>query len=91
MIQSSIKDEALNDLDLLKDEVDFNVKFYPTSWARFEAAKQGTFKLIPSAETLVRLSKDYDDMQSMLYGDKPTFAQIIDKIKEFENLLNLQY
>lgn len=91
MIQSSIKDEALNDLDLLKDVVDFNVKFYPTSWARFEAAKQGTFKLIPSAETLVRLSKDYDDMQSMLYGDKPTFAQIIDKIKEFENLLNLQY
>jgi len=90
MIQASIKTEALNNLDLLKDVVDFNVKFYPTNWANFEDAKQGTFKLIPSDETLVKLSKDYNDIQSMLYGDKPTFAQIIDRIKEFENLLNLQ-
>lgn len=90
MIQSNIKDQALNDLELLKDVVDFNIKFYPTNWANFEDAKIGTFKLIPSDETLVKLSKDYDDMQSMLYGDKPTFAKIIDEIKEFENLLNLQ-
>ena len=89
MIQSNIKDEALNDFELLKDVVDFNIKYYPTNWANFEDAKRGTIKLIPSEETIVKLSKDYDDMQSMLYGDKPTFAQIIDKIKEFENLLNL--
>lgn len=90
MMLSNIKDEALNDFELLKDVVDFNIKFYPTNWANFEDAKQGTFKLIPSDETLVKLSKDYDDMQSMLYGNKPTFAQIIGKIKEFENLLNYQ-
>lgn len=89
MIKSNIKDEALNDFELLKDVVDFNIMFYPTNWANFEDAKQGTIKLIPSEETLVKLSKDYNDMQSMLYGDKPTFSEIIDKIKEFENLLNL--
>ena len=50
----------------------------------FEDAKQGTIKLIPSEETLVKLSKDYNDMQSMLYGDKPTFLRLSIKLKSLK-------
>lgn len=88
MLNSKVKVEAIDDLDLLREVVDFNIKFYPTSWANFESAKPGTIKLIPSEKALVKLKKDYDDMSGMLYGKVPTFDEIIEKIRDFESEVN---
>ena len=43
--QSRVKDEALADINLLKDVVEFKKKFYPRTWAKYEDAKKGTFNL----------------------------------------------
>lgn len=85
---SSIKDAALVDSALLQDVVAFKQRFYPSRWARYEDAKPGTFKLIPAAERLTELRRDYRDMEMMLFGDVPTFDEITDTLRHLEGEIN---
>ena len=58
MANSSVKEDAFADLDLLKKVVDFKMKFYPRSWADYPAAKPGTLKLFPPDFRLPELQAD---------------------------------
>lgn len=44
MAQNEVKDEALADLELLKNVVEFKQKFYPRTWAKYEKAGSRTSK-----------------------------------------------
>jgi hypothetical protein fuD12_06885 len=48
----------------------------------------GRLKLIPSQEGLEILSKYYDNMKNMLFGEKIPFDKIIAVLKEYEKELN---
>jgi hypothetical protein len=85
---SSIKDAALVDSALLQDVVAFKQRFYPSRWARYEDAKPGTFKLIPAAERIIELQRDYRDMQMMIFGDVPMFDDITDTLRHLEGEIN---
>jgi len=88
MAKSDIKDKALADLTLLKQVVDFKMKFYPASWARFEEAKAGSLRLLPEAYRLVELQKDYKSMQNMIFDKKLTFEEILSNLKLVEDEVN---
>lgn len=85
---STIKDAALVDSALLQDVVAFKQRFYPSRWARYEDAKPGTFKLIPAAERITGLRRDYRDMEMMIFGDVPTFDDITDTLRQLEGEIN---
>ncbi|RBQ31431.1 hypothetical protein CRU92_06565 [Arcobacter sp. FW59] len=89
MAQNKVKDEALNDLDLLTNVVEFKQKFYPRSWAKYEEAKKGTFKLLPPKFRLDTLEKDYKDMQNMIFDKKLTFNEIIYILENLEKEINI--
>ena len=76
--QSRVKDEALADINLLKDVVEFKKKFYPRTWAKYEDAKKVTFNLLPPEFRLEALEKDYKAMQNMIFDKKIGFDEIID-------------
>ena len=80
---------AFGSLALLKKVVDFKMKFYPRSWADYPAAKPGTLKLVPPDFRLPELQADYDRMKYMIYGEIPTFEQIMACITDLENEINL--
>ncbi|MGM0520127.1 MAG: nucleotidyl transferase AbiEii/AbiGii toxin family protein [Campylobacterota bacterium] len=88
MAKSSVKDEALNDIDLLKQVVDFKLKFYPATWTRLEEAKPGTIKLTPSKIHINDLKKDYKAMENMIFDKKLTFEEILKTLKNLENEIN---
>lgn len=88
MTKSDIKDEALSDLELLKQVVDFKLKFYPAAWARFEEAKPGTLKLLPSDIHIETLKKDYKSMENMIFDKKLTFEEILTILRALENEIN---
>ena len=88
MIKKGIGDVAINNLKLLEDVALFKMKFYPRKWARYDLAKSGTIKLLPASHSLERLKKDYSDMRSMIYGDYPSFEEILKTIDAFEKMLN---
>ena len=85
MVKTHIKDEALDDMALLKQVVDFKLKFYPAAWASFESAKPGTLKLLPNAFHIDSLRKDYKSMESMIFDKKLTFDETLTILKYLED------
>lgn len=88
MMQTSVKDNALADNDLLTRVVEFKDKFYRCPWARYDLAKRGTMRLMPPEYNISKLRADYDHMQNMLFGDKPSFEEIMDGIAKLESEIN---
>ena len=88
MMQTEVKDNALADNDLLTRVVDFKDKFYRCPWARYDLAKRGTMRLLPPDYNLEKLRADYEHMQNMLFGNKPSFEEVMDGIKQLEENIN---
>lgn len=88
MAASSVKNAALADLALLEDVVAFKQRFYSSSWANYDLAKPGTFKLIPSGHMLSTLEKDYAQMRNMIFGRYPGFNEIMETLWALEREIN---
>ncbi len=88
MVNSSVKTTALADLELLNHVVKFKEKFYRCPWAKYENAKVGTMMLTPPKRNIAALEDDYGHMQNMLFGNKPTFEEILDGIDSLEKEIN---
>lgn len=87
-MKSPVKDNALADNDLLKRVVKFKDKFYRCPWARYDLANRGTMKLLPPDYNTAKLRSDYDHMQNMLFGEKPTFNEIMNAMTQLEAEIN---
>jgi len=88
MAESSVKDEALADLELLTDVVEFKQRFYTSAWAKYEDAKVGTLKLLPPEFRYKELKEDYKSMQNMIFGESIDFDKIIAILQELEDEIN---
>ncbi|MDD5022467.1 MAG: nucleotidyl transferase AbiEii/AbiGii toxin family protein [Endomicrobiaceae bacterium] len=88
MANSEIKSRAFENIELLKDVVNFKNKFYHYSWAKYEDAKPGTFHLYPSEHNLNTLKSDYKEMESMIFGNYPAWTDILESMKNLEKEIN---
>jgi predicted nucleotidyltransferase component of viral defense system len=89
LAQSSVLDSAFAQIDLLRNVVRFKERFYPSNWARYDLAKPGSFKLLPTNDAqLKHLERDYKDMQIMLFGSPPTFDSIVEVLRQLEAKIN---
>ena len=88
MFRFGVFDVAKHDLALLAEIVDFTRKFYPRSWAHFELCKPGTMLLMPSEHAMPVMRADYAAMRNMIYGDYPSFDEILSTIKKLETGIN---
>lgn len=90
--KSPYMETALKNPKLLQDVVDFKMKFYPRAWAKYEEVKEGHIKLVPPEYNLDALRSDYKSMESMIFGDCPSFDELMQFIKEVESkLMRLHY
>ena len=90
MANSEVKQTALNNLHILDDVVDFKKRFYPRGWANYDLAKPGTIKLIPEKSIIKNLKKDYTFMGNMIFGETPSFDEVMNTIESLEQQINLQ-
>lgn len=88
MSNSPVKSSAFSNMPLLHKVVQFKAKFYRCSWAKYEDAKIGTMKLLPLPEYIEDLRADYHHMENMLYGDKPSFDEVMASIASLEQEIN---
>lgn len=88
MAMAEVKDVALSDLDLLQSVVEFKMRFYPQSWAKYKLARPGTLALIPPGYIVTDLKKDYTEMQMMIYSKAPAFDDILQVLKTLEDEIN---
>ena len=56
--------------------------------ASYETAQIGTVKLVPSGAAIKDLSMDYDHMKDMIYGEKPSFDEIMETLAKLEAEIN---
>lgn len=88
LARAAVRQEALGDLGLLEAVVDFKQRFYPSAWAKYESAKPGSLKLIPPADRLREVEKDYQAMQVMIFDKEISFADIIETLTDLEREIN---
>ena len=88
MAAAPVKDAALADLALLEDVVAFKKRFYPRCWAKYDQAKPGTFKLVPSGDVMAGVAKDYVQMRNMIFGRYPAFEEIMETLQSLESEIN---
>jgi hypothetical protein len=77
LIEAGFAASALEQGDLLAEVVTFKQKFYPSGWANYDSATFSDLVLQPSAHHIGALKVDYERMQEMLFGDKPSFDEIL--------------
>lgn len=81
--------KAINLGDLRNQVVLWKSQFFGNSWARYELAKPGTFRLVPQAERLPALRRDYQLMRDMYLTEPPSIDDILTSLSELEHRINL--
>jgi hypothetical protein len=85
-----VGENAVKDRALLHDVVRHKQAFFYSSVAGYDACLTGKLRLIPSAEMLRALERDFKRMQDegMFYSNPPTFETIISGLEQLELQIN---
>lgn len=75
-------------MDLLKRVVEHKKRFYPRAWARYDLAKPGTMRVLPPTHGRGKLEADYRAMREMIFGEYPSFADVLATLADLENEIN---
>lgn len=88
LLNSRAKERALANIDLLEKVIEHKSLYFRSGWANYATAKKGTFKAIPEKRVLDAMEKDYSAMSEMFFEEVPTWEEIIDVLKSFEDEFN---
>jgi hypothetical protein len=80
--------QALGQADLLTRVVAHKRLFFASAWAHYETATAGSFRLVPSEDQMAPLRTDYARMREMIFGEAPSWEQIIQGLRELEKQIN---
>jgi len=88
LIHEGISKKALQDMSLLHDVIRHKRKYFKSAWATYETAVPPTLSVYPNDNLKQKLQEDYKQMSGMLFGDPPSFDEILESLKKFQNDLN---
>lgn len=81
----------LSNHELRQHVADWKSKFFPSSWARYDLAKPGSFRLVPPEGRRAELERDFFAMRPMFLNDPPQFAIVLASLTDLENRINRQF
>lgn len=84
----SVGRRALARLELLTVVAEHKRVYFPSTAAHYETARPGSLRLVPEAEALAALRRDYTQMDELLFGEPPTFDELVDGLREIEREIN---
>ena len=90
LYRSDIGARALTDRALLREVVRHKKVFFDSGYANYDACLAKRFRLVPVDALLAEVKQDYTAMKSsgMFDVPPPSFAEIIDVLKEIERTIN---
>jgi hypothetical protein len=68
--------------------VQWKSQFFGSSWANYDEAKPGTFRLVPPSERIPPLRRDYQAMRDMYLSNPVSFDKILAALAELEKRIN---
>ena len=72
---------------LLDSVVEHKKRFYPRRWARYDLAVPETLEVMPSDAWMNFIKDDYRDMAIMMFGEIPSFDEILAGLQSLENTI----
>lgn len=88
LARHGVVERALACADLRQRVADWKSRFFAASWARYDLAKPGTFRLLPPDFRLAELEKDYQAMRPMFLTEPPPFESVIKTVSNLEQQIN---
>ncbi|MBN9376944.1 MAG: hypothetical protein BGO14_02100 [Chlamydiales bacterium 38-26] len=80
--------KAINNYDLRNQVVSWKSQFFGSSWANYDLAKSGTFRLVPQTERLHALRHDYQLMRDMYLNEPFSFDDMLTILFDLELRIN---
>jgi hypothetical protein len=84
----AVVEQALADGGLLRRVADWKARFFAATWARYDLASRGTFRLGPPKFRLPELERDYHAMRDMFITAPPSFENVLATVRELEDRIN---
>jgi hypothetical protein len=88
LARHAVVERALARAELRQRVADWKSRFFAASWARYDLAKPGTFRLVPPDSRTAELERDYQAMRPMFLTEPPSFASIIEAVRDLESRIN---
>ncbi len=82
------RSKALARLDLLQDVVRHKSRFFASSWASYDTASPGSFRLVPPEHRHGELARDLETMLPMFLAPQPSFSELLEQLAKAEQELN---
>jgi hypothetical protein len=79
---------AIDQHDLRDRVVAWKGQFFGSSWASYDLAKPGTFRLVPPTARLPALRRDYQTMRDMYLSEPASFDEVLVTLAELERRIN---
>ncbi len=79
---------AIDRHDIRDQVVKWKSQFFGSAWANYDAAKPGTFRLVPRPERLPDLRRDYQAMRDMYLAEPVSFDEILQTLSALESRIN---
>lgn len=86
--RTDVADKALKSMDILERVIEHTTVFFPATWAHYETARPGSFRLVPQKDRLLVLKGDYAQMKVMIFGEYPKWDDIVEGLKGLEERIN---
>lgn len=68
--------------------VDWKARFFGSSWARYDLAIPGSFRLLPAESRADALRRDYQAMRDMYLTEPPSFDDVLSQLSDLETQIN---
>jgi hypothetical protein len=79
---------AIDRHDLRNRVVAWKGRFFGSSWANYDGAKPGTFRLVPTTERQPALRRDYQAMRDMYLSEPVLFDDVLATLADLEDRIN---
>jgi hypothetical protein len=70
--------------------VDWKIRTFPRTWAQYDRARRGSFRLVPPVARHAVLAQDYAAMRPMFLHEPPEFDSVLARLAEAERSLNCE-
>lgn len=88
LYEKGIGKAAIQNPDLLASVAKHKSIFFRSAGAKYEEATPGRLRLVPPVARRTELETDYAKMSEMMFGDPPTFSDLLDVLARIEETVN---
>ena len=83
---------TLSDISFIEDIIEHRKLYSRLRHFNYSTLCIGQISIIPAETILMKLKSDYDEMaKEMMYGDVPTFAEVVDVVRTIQDSFNQKF